>query len=158
PHWETGGQLPTWEALEDIAGWARRHGVPMHLDGARLWECGPFYERPYREIAALFDTVYVSFYKGLGAWAGAGLARPAAVLSECRTWQKRHGGALVRLFPYVLSASWALEARLGRMAAYRDRAVELAAALRTVPGVRVVPDPPVAGMLHVHLPAPAPAV
>src|SRR5262249_21971802 len=49
-------------------------------------------------------------------------------------------------------------ARLGRMAAYRDRAVELAAALRTVPGVRVVPDPPVAGMLHVHLPAPAPAV
>ena len=38
----------------------------MHLDGARLWESQPFYGRPLAEIAGLFDTVYVSFYKELG--------------------------------------------------------------------------------------------
>jgi threonine aldolase len=152
PQRETGGQLPTWEALGDLVGWARRHGVPLHLDGARLWECGPYYARPYPEIAGLFDTVYVSFYKGLGAWAGAALAGPAGVIAECRVWQKRHGGNLIRLFPYALSAAHALDARLDRMAAYRDRAVALAAVIGALPGVRVAPDPPVAGMLHVHLP------
>ena len=43
------------------------------MDGARLWQCAPFYQRTLAEIADLFDTVYVSFYKDLGAPAGAAL-------------------------------------------------------------------------------------
>ena len=39
--------------------------LPLHFDGARLWEAAPFYGRPYAEIAALADSVYVSFSKGL---------------------------------------------------------------------------------------------
>jgi threonine aldolase len=44
------------------------------MDGARLWEAAPFYastaSKSIADIAALFDTVYVSFYEGLGAIAG----------------------------------------------------------------------------------------
>lgn len=45
-------------------------GVAKHVDGARLWEAQPYYGRPHAEIAALFDTVYVSLYKGLEGMAG----------------------------------------------------------------------------------------
>jgi hypothetical protein len=71
PQREIGGRLPTWQALVAQVAWARERGAAVHLDGARLWECGPFYGRPLSEIAGLFDTVYVSFYKGLGGTAGA---------------------------------------------------------------------------------------
>ena len=71
----------------------------MHMDGARLWESAPFYGRSYAEIAALFDTVYVSFYKGVGAIAGAALAGPADFIAEARVWQRRHGGDLVNSTP-----------------------------------------------------------
>jgi threonine aldolase len=73
--------------------------VALHLDGARLWECRPFYGRDYAQIAGLFDSVYVSFYKTLGGIAGAALAGPADVIAEARVWQRRQGGNLVRLFP-----------------------------------------------------------
>ncbi len=42
PQREIGGQLPSWEALAEIIFWGREQGIPMHLDGARLWESQPF--------------------------------------------------------------------------------------------------------------------
>src|SRR6266540_4458614 len=69
PQREIGGLLPDWDDLVAQAGWAREHDVALHLDGARLWEAGPFYGREYAEIAGLFGSVYVSFYKGLGGLA-----------------------------------------------------------------------------------------
>jgi threonine aldolase len=57
PQREIGGQLPGWEELTAIVEWAREQHIALHLDGARLWECQPFYQRSYAEIAGLFDTV-----------------------------------------------------------------------------------------------------
>src|SRR5262249_10552649 len=62
--------LPAWDELKAISDWCRRHSVPLHLDGARLWEAAAGYHRTPAEVAALADSVYVSFYKGLGALAG----------------------------------------------------------------------------------------
>ena len=45
PQREIGGQLPTWSDLEGQVAWARDQGIAVHMDGARLWESGPFYER-----------------------------------------------------------------------------------------------------------------
>jgi threonine aldolase len=151
PQREIGGQLPTWDELVAQAAWARDRGVALHLDGARLWESGPFYGRPYAEIAELFDSVYVSFYKGLGGIAGAALAGDDALVEESRVWQRRHGGNLVTLHPLVVSAELALDDRLGRMPAYLDHARTLAAAIATVDGVEVLPDPPQVPMFHVLL-------
>jgi threonine aldolase len=151
PQREIGGLLPAWDDLAAQVAWARARGIALHLDGARLWESGPFYGRPYAEIAGLFDSVYVSFYKGLGALAGAALAGDAELISEARLWQRRHGGNLVTLHPYLVSAELALAGRLDRMPAYLDHARALAAALATVDGIEVVPDPPQTPLFHVLL-------
>jgi threonine aldolase len=152
PQREIGGQLPSWEELTAQVAWARERGAAVHMDGARLWESVPFYARPAAEIAALFDTVYVSFYKGLGALAGAALAGPPEFIAEARIWQRRHGGNLVTLLPFVLSARAGLHERIGRFEAYRQRAQSIARILAAIPGVRVKPDPPHTNMMHVCLP------
>jgi threonine aldolase len=151
PQREIGGRLPSWDDLVAQVGHARAGGAAVHLDGARLWEAGPFYDRPYAEIAGLFDTVYVSFYKGLGGVAGSILLGDEDVVGEARVWRHRHGGTLYQLWPYAASALAGLRARLPRMPAYVEHARAIAAALAGVDRVDVVPDPPQTTMLHLHL-------
>lgn len=151
PQRDLGGQLPGWDDLVAQTAWARDRGVAVHLDGARVWQCGPAYGRPLDKIAGLFDTTYVSFYKDLGAFAGACLAGPDDIVGEAREWRLRHGGTLFAMWPYAASAVAGLAARLPIMADYRDHAQAIAAALRDVDGVRVVPDPPHTSMFHLHL-------
>jgi threonine aldolase len=151
PQRDLGGQLPAWDDLGQQVGWARERGAAAHLDGARIWEAAAGYGRPPAELARLFDTTYVSFYKGLGALAGCCLAGPEDVVAEVREWRGRMGGTLFGLWPGAASALTCLRRRLPLMPAYLERARELGAALRDVPGVAVVPDPPQVPMLHLLL-------
>ncbi len=151
PQREIGGRLPEWDDLVAQVEWARGRGAAVHLDGARLWESGPFYERSYAEIAGLFDTVYVSLYKGLGGFAGCVLAGPAELVDEARVWRRRHGGALFHLFPFAAAARRGLDELLPQMPRFVEHARAVAAALAEVPGIDVVPDPPQTPMFHLHL-------
>ncbi|HYE00458.1 MAG TPA: beta-eliminating lyase-related protein [Alphaproteobacteria bacterium] len=151
-------QAPAWDELAAIAATARARGVPLHLDGARLWEVQPWYGRPLAEIAALADTVYVSFYKGLGGMGGCVLAGPKDVMEAAKVWRGRFGGNFYTAFPYVLTALDGLRRHLPRMAAYHAHAVSLAGAIGGVAGVRVLPAPPQGNAFQVHLPAAMPAL
>ena len=151
PQREIGGQLPAWDELCAQVEWARDGGAAVHLDGARLWDVQPYYDRPYAEIAALFDTVYVSFYKLLGGVSGACLLGEPDVIAEARAWRARHGGTLFALWPYAASALVGLELRLPRVPEYVAHATAIATALRDEPHMAVEPDPPVTPMLHVLL-------
>ena len=151
PQREIGGRLPSWDDLGEQVAFVREEGIAVHLDGARLWECTPHYDRSPAEIAALFDTVYVSFYKGLGALAGACLAGEEDVIAEARVWRKRHGGTLFGMWPNAASALAALRKRLPLMPRYYEHARAIAAALRAIDGVEVLPDPPQTPMMHLHL-------
>ncbi|HEX4257718.1 MAG TPA: beta-eliminating lyase-related protein, partial [Streptosporangiaceae bacterium] len=79
PQRDLGGQLPAWDDLVAQIAWARHRGSAAHLDGARLWEASAGYGRSPAESAALFDTAYVSFYKGIGAMPGCCVAGSADV-------------------------------------------------------------------------------
>jgi threonine aldolase len=147
-----------WEELQALSAWAREHQIPFHLDGARLWEVQPWYGRSLAELAALADTVYVSFYKGLGGLGGAVLAGPRALLDEARPWRERFGGSLYTAFPFAVLALEGLRERLPRMGAYYARACELALALRAVPGLRLYPEAPHCNSFQVLFDAPAPAL
>jgi threonine aldolase len=151
PQREIGGRLPAWEDLVAQVTWARDQGAAVHLDGARLWECGPFYDRPYAEIAGLFDTAYVSFYKGIGGPAGGMLLGDADVIDEARLWRHRHGGTLFNLWPYAAADLAGFRLRLPRMGAYVEHARAIANALSAIEGVEVVPNPPQTPMMQVYL-------
>ncbi|HLM37681.1 MAG TPA: beta-eliminating lyase-related protein [Gaiellaceae bacterium] len=151
PERELGGLLPAWDELVAICAKAREQNAALHLDGARLWQCGPFYERGLDEIAALFDTVYVSFYKDLGAPAGAALAGPAELIEEARVWQVRHGGRLYSVHPYLIAAERGLDEVLPRIPELVAHARELGMALAELDGIEIVPDPPQTTMFHVYV-------
>jgi threonine aldolase len=146
-----GGVLLSWDELAELSAWGKERSVPLHLDGARLWECKPYYQKDYTEIAGHFDSVYVSFYKGLGALAGAALTGPADFIAEARIWRKRHGGAIFSLYPYVVSARRALEIRLPKMQQYHEMAVAIAQELTRIEGIELCPNPPHTNMMHVYL-------
>lgn len=87
----------------------------MHLDGARLWQCRETLGKEFAEIAALFDSVYVSFYKDVGGISGAALVGSADFVSRVKIWQRRTGGNLFALYPYVLAAREGLKTHLPQM-------------------------------------------
>ncbi len=148
---QLGCLLPPWEDLVAFSKQARTRRIALHMDGARLWESQPYYAKPLTEIAALFDSVYVAFDKGLGALSGAALAGPAWLIEEVRIWQRRAGGRALRSFPALLSALKALDERLDVMEQFHRKACALAAAIQEVDGLSVSPNPPQANAFFVTL-------
>src|SRR5262245_53539944 len=61
--------MPSWEEVSAISQWCRDNNVHFHIDGARIWEAAAGFGRQPHEVAALADSVYVSYYKGLGGLA-----------------------------------------------------------------------------------------
>ncbi len=151
PQRDIGGQQPEWDDLAAQVGWARERGAAAHLDGARIWESAAGYERTPAEICELFDTVYVSFYKGIGALAGCCVAGPDDVIGQVLDWRRRMGGTLYGLWPNAASALSCLAERLPRFPAYTEHARAVGAALAALPGVTVIPDPPQVPMMHLLL-------
>lgn len=153
-----GFKLPSWDELTALADWARERNVPLHIDGARLWECTPYYQRTLAEIAALADSVYLSFYKGLGGLGGCVLAGSEAFIAAARAMLKRYGAELFRSFPYILTAHYGLQTYLPKMASYYERACSLASALAVLPGVAIAPSPPQTNAFQLYLPCDGPAL
>jgi len=143
--------LPPLDELKAMSEWARERNIPFHADAARLWEIAPYYGRSYAEIAALFDSLYVSLYKGLGGIAGAALAGPEDLINETKHWQLRLGGRLAKQFPMLIDALRGLETRLPLMETFYEKAKELAAAIASLPGVWVTPNPPHANAMIIAL-------
>ncbi|MEU3217160.1 beta-eliminating lyase-related protein [Streptomyces sp. NPDC006971] len=155
---DAGFVLPTWEELEEVVGAARERDAVVHFDGARLWECAPHFGRELPEIAALADSVYVSFYKTLGGLSGAALAGPESLIEEARAWRHRYGGQLFQQFPAALAALIGLDRELPPLPSYVAQAKVVAEALAeglTAAGVgwfRVHPEPPHTHQFQVWLP------
>ncbi|MET7858884.1 beta-eliminating lyase-related protein [Streptomyces sp. NPDC005318] len=155
---DAGFVLPEWEELESVVAAARERDAVVHLDGARLWECAPRFGRGLPEIAALADSVYVSFYKTLGGLSGAALAGPESLIEEARTWRHRYGGLLFQQFPAALAALIGLDRELPKLSSYVAQAKVVAGALAegftesAVPWFRVHPEPPHTHQFQVWLP------
>lgn len=149
--------LPSWDELEAFSVACGDRGVPLHLDGARIWESAPHLGHSLAEIAALADTVYVSFYKGLRGLAGAVVAGPEDVIAEVRLWRSRHGGTLFTMLPYAVSALRGLREELPRMAEYHQRALELAELL-AARGIRTFPGRPHSNAFRLFIEAPGDTV
>ena len=154
PQRDLGGHLPTWSELVAIVEWARERGAAVHLDGARLWEAAPYYASAARkglaEVSGLFDTVYVSFYKGLGGISGCCVAGDRDVIDELAVWRTRHGARPYMLWPYAASALTVLRERPRDMATYYRRARAIAQRLRGLDDLEVLPERVRSPLMHLR--------
>ena len=157
---DAGFVLPTWAELTATVAAARDRGAFVHFDGARLWESTSHLGRSLDEIAALADSVYVSFYKSLGGLSGAAVAGPADLIAEAKAWRQRYGGMLYQQFPAILAAMSGLDSELPRLPSYVAHAATVAQALRAafageLPWFRIHPAVPHTHQFAVWLPYPA---
>lgn len=155
PQRHTGGTLPSWQDLEAIKVRACDLGLPLHVDGARLWSARPYYDsRSYAEIVDGFSSVYVSLYKDIGALGGALLLGDRAFIEEAKLWRTRMGGLAAAAWPQICDGLRLIDKRLDQMPAFVQRAQDIAAALQVNGKVRTSPHPPHTNMIHIELPCP----
>jgi threonine aldolase len=158
PMRELGGQLPSWQELEQLKNQARERGMALHMDGARLWESRAYYARSYAEIADGFDSVYVSLYKGIGAIAGAVLGGSKEFIANAKLWRRRMGGTIYRQGPLIASALMRLDERLAQMESLYQRTLLFAEGLNSIAGLSTLPRVPQCNMLHMLFDAPVEAL
>jgi threonine aldolase len=144
--------LPDHDALVAIAAWCRAQRVPLHIDGARLWEAAAGYGVPLDRIAALADSLYVSFYKGLGGLGGALVAGSTAFIASLAAWKTRYGGDLYTAYPQAISALIGLDLQLPRMPDYVARARALAQGLQSLPDILLQPQIPHGNAFQIWMP------
>lgn len=104
PQRMNGGRTMAWADIQQLSKLAKDVGARMHMDGARLWEVQPFYGCSLRDVCTLFDSVYVSFYKGLGAMSGAMLCGDKSFVAASKELRTRLGGSVFTFAPQWLDA------------------------------------------------------
>ncbi len=144
--------LPAFNELRAISVWCREQAIPLHFDGARLWEAAAGYGIAEAELAALADSVYVSYYKGLGGLGGAMICASANFIDSLRVWKTRYGGNLYTAYPYAIAALDGLERLAPRQCEFVERARKLAKGLAEISNLIVQPNPPHTNAFQVWLP------
>ncbi len=130
-----GGVVVPLASLRAIRELAAGRGLPVHLDGARLWNAWAATGTALDEWADCADTVMVSLSKGLGCPVGSVLAGPAALIERAWTVRKRLGGGMRQVGILAAAGLHALDHHLDRLEEDHRRARRLAAACREVPGL-----------------------
>ncbi len=138
-HNRGGGRVFPQRDVLEIAAVARRHGLGLHLDGARLWNASVATRLPPRELATPFDSVSVCFSKGLGAPVGSCFASDRDRVIAARRFRKILGGGMRQVGLLAAAALHALDHHVDRLAEDHARARRLAEALVGAPGVRLDP-------------------
>lgn len=151
PMREIGGQLPDWDDLVAQTSWLKAQGIRVHMDGARLWQCPAAYDKSLAEISALFDSIYVSFYKDLGGIAGACLVGDKDLIDRAKIWIRRAGGNLYSLAPYIIAARDGLQTHLPDIPSRREKAIWLAEKLNAIPQLSTWPTFPQTNMFRLRI-------
>lgn len=134
------GRVQPYAYVEQICDWARRHGVPTHLDGARLFNAVAATGISAQRWSSHFDTVSVCFSKGLGAPVGSALAGSKEQIQEARRHRKLFGGGMRQAGVIAAAALYALENHQDRLVEDHANAQLLAEAVRQSEGLTLQPD------------------
>ena len=132
-----GGACWTVEGLRAVADVAHRHGMQVHMDGARLMNAAVALGVPAHEITVGIDSVWLDFTKGLGAPLGAVLAGSKAFIGEAWRWKQRLGGSMRQGGMNAAACLYALEHHIDRLAEDHANAAALARGMAQIPGITV---------------------
>lgn len=137
-HNAAGGKIMPPPIMKGIVEVARKHSLPLHLDGARLWNAAVALGCAEAEVAAGATTIMVTLSKGLGCPAGSLLAGPRDLIEEARWVRRRLGGQMRQVGILAAAGLYALEHHRGRLAEDHARARQLAARARGIAGLSVI--------------------
>ena len=136
-HNRCGGAVLSPAQMATIRQVALKHDLPVHLDGARIFNAAVALDIDAREIAALADSVQFCFSKGLSAPVGSVICGPASFISEARRNRKVVGGGMRQAGVLAAAAIVALEQMVDRLAEDHANARILAEGLAEIPGFSV---------------------
>ena len=132
-----GGRVLPTGYLDRLGELTREHAVPLHLDGARIWNAATATGLSLPEMVRGADSVAVSLSKGLGAPAGSMLLGPAPFIERARKFRKALGGGMRQVGVLAAAGLQALvDYEGGLLVADHSRTRRLATALSTIPGER----------------------
>jgi threonine aldolase len=130
-----GGRVLAAPTLRELAAPARVRGVPVHLDGARLFNAAVSLGVPVAELAAEADSVMCCLSKGLSAPVGSVLGGSRAFIGQARRMRKLLGGGMRQVGVLAAAGIIALEEMVDRLAEDHANARRLAAGLAGLPGI-----------------------
>jgi len=135
-----GGKVITPEYMAQARALCDRHGLALHVDGARLWNAAAALGVPPRALLVGVDSASVCLSKGLGAPVGSVLVGTAEFVARARFLRKAVGGSMRQAGVLAAAGLFALKENLPKLPADASRAGRLAAGLRALGAD--VPEPP----------------
>ncbi len=138
-HNNCGGAVLPLETMKSIRGIAERHGVKIHLDGARIFNASTASGVPVGDYAAQADSVMFCLSKGLSAPVGSMLVGPRDFIDYARRIRKALGGGMRQAGILAAAGLVALKDMTGRLAEDHRRAKRLAEGIADLPGITLNP-------------------
>lgn len=139
-HNSGGGTIYPLSTIERIRALALAQGLPMHLDGARLFNAVVATGVPAADYARHFETVSFCLSKGLGAPVGSLIAADAATIDALRRLRRMYGGGMRQAGILAAAGIYALEHHIARLKEDHEHARRFAGILRTIPTVSLDAD------------------
>lgn len=136
-----GGTIYPLSTIEKIRALAVRHGIPMHLDGARLFNAVAATTLPPTVYAQHFETVSLCLSKGLGAPVGSLLiSNDQRLMDRARRFRRMYGGAMRQAGILAAAGIYALERHVARLKTDHEHAKKLARLLQHIPAIQIAPQ------------------
>lgn len=135
-----GGRVLAPETLREMAAPARQRGIPVHMDGARVFNAATTLGLPTSALAAEVDSVMFCLSKGLSAPVGSMLAGSSAFIEEARRSRKLLGGGMRQAGILAAAGIVALTEMVDRLAEDHANARRLAEGLANIPGIAIAPE------------------
>jgi threonine aldolase len=136
-----GGTIYPLSTIEKIRAVAVRHGIPMHLDGARLFNAVAATTLPPSAYAQHFETVSLCLSKGLGAPVGSLLlSNDPKLVERARRFRRMYGGAMRQAGVLAAAGIYALERHVARLKTDHEHAKKLARLLQQIPAIQIAPQ------------------
>lgn len=137
-HNRAGGAIVPSSNMKEIYQIAQKHNIPVHVDGARLFNAAAAANLPLTEFTQYSDTVQVCLSKGLGAPVGSIIAGSADFIKKARKWRKRLGGGLRQAGIIAAPGLYALNNMRDRLAVDHENAKRLAEGLGAIDNLNIV--------------------
>lgn len=139
-HNACGGIPLTQEDIKKIADVSHSHDIPLHIDGARIFNASVYLETPVSELVKDADSITFCLSKGLGCPVGSVICGSSEFIDKARFWRKMLGSGMRQAGIIAAAGIVALDSMITRMAEDHSNAQRLAKGLSAIPGISIFPD------------------